>query len=202
MMISSSQSAWMPKSRRCSTSSRTSLRRVISYGYSCPCGPTPTQLTLTRHIAVEEPERSRPGASVCWTSSSFLVLFFNSHRTYTRIGPRREHASKKGIRLPPVFFFSSELMSSFCSSRGRTRICSRTYSFRTYVVQKPFTPPISEINLMNTIPFSSADCPRSVCSVLFSMLSMVIGVHHVWRHRRCAEADDDEVVHTCSSSNI
>jgi hypothetical protein len=40
----------------------------------------------------------------------------------------------------------------------------------------------------------------SLCSVLFSMLSMVIGVHHVWRHRRRADADDNEAV--CGSSTL
>jgi hypothetical protein len=39
----------------------------------------------------------------------------------------------------------------------------------------------------------------SLCSVLFSMLSIVIGVHHVWRHRRRADADDEEAVRTFSS---
>ena len=39
----------------------------------------------------------------------------------------------------------------------------------------------------------------SLCSILFPMPSIVIDVYHVWRHRRCAD-DDDEVVRTCTSS--
>ena len=42
----------------------------------------------------------------------------------------------------------------------------------------------------------------SLCSILFSMLSMVIGVHHVWRHCRRADADDDEVVRDSSHHNL
>jgi len=38
----------------------------------------------------------------------------------------------------------------------------------------------------------------SLCSTLFSMLSIVIGVHHVWRHRRRADADDNEAVRDSS----
>jgi len=34
----------------------------------------------------------------------------------------------------------------------------------------------------------------SLCSMLFSMLSLVIGVHHVWRHRRRANATEHEAV--------
>jgi hypothetical protein len=42
----------------------------------------------------------------------------------------------------------------------------------------------------------------SLCSILFSMLSMVIGVHHIWRHCRRANADDDEVVRDSSHHNL
>jgi hypothetical protein len=34
------------------------------------------------------------------------------------------------------------------------------------------------------------------------MLSMVIGVHHVWRHRRRADADDNEAVRCVTLSRV
>jgi cadmium resistance protein CadD (predicted permease) len=63
----------------------------------------------------------------------------------------------------------------------------------------PLGCPLSAMHVV-TIPFLAAQnisaLPQtaSLCSILFSMLSMVIGVHHVWRHRRRADADDDEAV--------
>jgi hypothetical protein len=58
-------------------------------------------------------------------------------------------------------------------------------------------PKIKKTTTQNINPLPQT---ASLCSVLFSMLSMVIGVHHVWRHRRRADADDDEAVRTRTST--
>jgi len=47
-------------------------------------------------------------------------------------------------------------------------------------------PPLQNINTLAQT--------ASLISTLFSMLSIVIGVHHVWRHRRHADAEDEDAV--------
>lgn len=127
---------------------------------------------LYRDIAVEKPT---------WRERLLDVLlfcvFFNTHGTYKI---RLESTRPKGHVYLPDF---RELMSSLLVEWSDSNLLATVFVSAN----------VAFLALPNINPLPQT---ASLCSVLFSMLSMVIGVHHVWRHRRRADADDDEAVRT------
>ncbi|KAI0301621.1 hypothetical protein B0F90DRAFT_322641 [Multifurca ochricompacta] len=121
-----------------------------------------------RDIAVETPTWRKRLVDVL-----LFCVFFNSHRTYRE---RLESTRPKGHVYLPDF---RELMKSLLVEWSDSNLLATVF--------------VSANVAFLSVPNNSA-FPQiaSLCSTLFSMLSIVIGVHHVWRHRRRAEADDNE----------
>lgn len=102
----------------------------------------------------------------------FCVLF-NSHRTYK---DRLESTRPKGHVYLPDF---RELIKSLLVEWSDSNLLATVFVSAN----------VAFLALPNINALSQT---ASLVSTLFSMLSIVIGVHHVWRHRRRADADDED----------
>ncbi|KAI9465737.1 hypothetical protein BJY52DRAFT_1183320 [Lactarius psammicola] len=102
----------------------------------------------------------------------FCVLF-NSHRTYK---DRLESTRPKGHVYLPDF---RELIKSLLVEWSDSNLLATVFVSAN----------VAFLALPNINALAQT---ASLVSTLFSMLSIVIGVHHVWRHRRRADADDED----------
>ncbi|KAH9006550.1 hypothetical protein EDB86DRAFT_3098166 [Lactarius hatsudake] len=102
----------------------------------------------------------------------FCVLF-NSHRTYN---DRPESTWPKGhVYLPDFRELKKSLLVEWLDSDLLATV---------FVSANVAFPALPVINALAQI--------ASLTSTLFSMLPVVIGVHHVWRHRQHVDGDDED----------
>ncbi|KAH9060600.1 hypothetical protein EDB87DRAFT_595306 [Lactarius vividus] len=102
----------------------------------------------------------------------FCVLF-NSHRTYK---DRLESTRPKGHVYLPDF---RELIKSLLVEWSDSNLLATVFVSAN----------VAFLALPNINALAQT---ASLISTLFSILSIVIGVHHVWRHRRRVDVDDED----------